>query len=308
VAKPESIMQIEEKLTSIVVNGVNLVYDIFGDPHDPPVLLIMGLGAQMIDWREEFCEKIAGYGYWVIRFDNRDVGKSEKLDRLGFPNLKEIIVKALGGQDITVPYTLEDMAADTFGLLDELGIEKAHVVGASMGGMIAQTMAVQHPERLLSLTSIMSSTNEPDLPIPKPEALALLTSPAPKNREAYIEYSLRNTRILGGSGIEFNEALYREHAGRKFDRGIHPPGFARQLAAVLAAKGRKTDLQKLKLPTLVIHGKEDPLVPVVCGVDTAEAVENSEIILIDGWGHSLPPAIWGTVIEAMVRHFSAAGD
>jgi pimeloyl-ACP methyl ester carboxylesterase len=301
-------MHLEENLQSAEVNGIRLVYDTFGNPGSPAVLLIMGLGAQMIDWREEFCNQLASHRYRVIRFDNRDIGKSEKLDHAGLPNLIEIASKVAMGEDVDVPYTLMDMAQDSIGLLDELEISKAHIVGLSMGGMIAQTMALHHPERFLTLTSIMSSTNEPGLPTPTAEAAALLTTAAPTTREDYIEYGLQNSKILGGSGYSHDETLYREHLGRRFDRGLHPPGFGRQLAAVLAAKGRKKALTNFNVPTLIIHGKDDPLVPVECGIDTAEAVPDSNLLLIDGWGHSLQPGVWPTIIEALVDHFSKVED
>ena len=287
-------------------NGIEIAYDKFGDPNHPAVLLIMGLGAQMIDWREEFCMELANHGYLVIRFDNRDCGLSEKFGHAGKVNLPEIIKTILAGKRGDAAYGLEDMADDAIGLLDFLEIGQAHIVGLSMGGMIAQTMALRHPERMLTLTSIMSSTNEADLPQPSPEAAALLSHAAPQDRAEYIEYALENSITLGGSAYTHDEDLYRAHAGRRYDRGIYTEGFGRQLAAVLTAKGRREALKSLEIPTLVIHGTTDPLIPVECGVDTAQAIPGSNLKLIEGWGHSLPPTLWPTLIKSMVDHFSIA--
>ena len=288
-------------------NNINIAFDTFGDPKHQAVLLIMGLGAQMIDWREEFCLEMAGHGFWVIRFDNRDCGLSEKFEHAGKANLSEILAKVREGKHVDVAFGLEDMADDAIGLLDFLNIDKAHIVGVSMGGMIAQTMALSSPERMRSLTSIMSTTNERGLPRPTAEAAALLYRPAPLDRAEYVEYALQNSIILGGSAYLHDEALYRQHAGRRHDRGIYSEGFGRQFAAILTAKGRREALKSLDLPTLVIHGTIDPLIPVECGLDTAQAIPNSTLKLIEGWGHSLPPALWTTLIETMVDHFSKAG-
>lgn len=288
------------------VNDVNIVYDSFGNTSDPAILLIMGLGCQMIDWGEEFCSQLASHGYWTIRFDNRDVGLSTKLDDLGTPDIRAMLTARNDGQPVQSPYSLSQMSDDTVGLLDFTEIDSAHVIGLSMGGEIAQLMAIHHPKRLLSLTSIMSSTAEPVLPRPTPEASALLTDPAPPEREDYIEYRLAHRRVLCGPGFPFDEKFAREHAGRRFDRGLHPDGFARQLAAILASEGRKEALTSVTIPTLVIHGDRDPLVPVECGIDTADAIPGAELRIIEGMGHDWPPSLLLTLIDTIVDHISKA--
>jgi len=284
-------------------NGIEIVYEPFGDPDAPPMLLIMGLGCQMIDWHEEFCAQLAARGYWVIRFDNRDIGLSTKLDEAGVPNITALM-EALGrGEAVRVPYLLRDMADDAVGLLDALEIESVHVVGLSMGGNIAQTMAIHYPERVSTLTSIMSSTSEPGLPPPTEEAWALLSDPAPTDRAGYIEHRVRHRQVLSGPEYPIDETRAREHAGRRFDRGLNPAGFARQWAAILASGSRKEALRSVAAPTLVIHGNGDPLVPVECGIDTANSVPGAELLIIEGMGHDwLPPALWPQLIDAIARH------
>jgi pimeloyl-ACP methyl ester carboxylesterase len=288
----------------VTANNIEIVFDTFGNPSTSPILLIMGLGAQMIDWKDEFCERLASRGYWVIRYDNRDVGLSTKFDVAGVPNMLKMLVASSQGETLESPYTIKDMADDGIGLLDALEIEKTHVVGVSMGGMIAQSMAIHHPTRLASLISIMSSTGEPDLPPPTPEALTVLTTPAPTDREGYIERSIEGWRVLSGPLFPPDENLVREHAGLKFDRGIHPAGVARQLAAILASGGRRESLKSVTVPTLVIHGDADPLVPVEGGVDTADAIPGAELIVMEGMGHNLPIELWPQLIEAIVLHTS----
>lgn len=283
---------------SVKAGELEIVYDAFGKASAPPILLIMGLGEQMIAWDEEFCAALAGRGYWVIRFDNRDVGLSTKFDEAGIPD----ILAMMQGKPSQAPYTLRDMAADAVGLLDALQIESAHVVGISMGGMIAQEMAICYPERVWTLTSIMSSTGDPTLPPPRPEAAALLITPAPTDRDGYLEHSVQTWRVLNGPGFPLDEERIRERAGRSFDRGPSPAGAMRQLAAILASESRKEVLKTLKVPTLVIHGDADPLVPVECGVDTADAIPGTELLIIEGMGHDLPPAVEPQVIDAIVRH------
>ncbi len=286
-------------------NGIDLVYDTFGDSESPPVLLIMGLGAQMIDWREEFCSLLAQHGFWIIRFDNRDVGKSHKFEEDGVPDIIRLAARIAQGESVKVPYSIEDMAMDSIGLLDALSIHKAHVVGLSMGGMIAQAMSIEYPDRVLTLSSIMSSPRY--MHPPSTEAAALLNKRGPETRDEYIEYALENSKALGGPEYQHDESLYRVHAGRRFDRGIYPPGFARQLAAVLVQEDRRVALRSLKIPTLVLHGKSDPLVPVEGGKETADAVPDSKLRLIEGWGHGFPPSIWPIVIDELISHFNSPG-
>jgi len=287
-------------------NGIELEYDAIGSPGDPPVLLIMGLGAQLIAWDDEFVLGLARRGHFVVRFDNRDVGLSTHFDGAPAPPAPLLLARRAAGEPLGVAYDLGDMAEDAAGLLDHLELSNAHVVGASMGGMIAQTLAVAHPRRVRSLTSIMSSTGHPGLPPAKPEAMARLGLPAPAEREAYIEHSLATQRICAGSGFPFDEERGRRVAGRAFDRAFDPRGVARQLAAVLASGSRREALAKLNLPALVIHGLEDPLVPVEGGLDTHQAIPRSELLLIDGMGHSLPRGVWPTVLDAIQKHVARA--
>ncbi len=283
-------------------NGIEIVYDIFGNPDKPPVLLIIGLGQQMIAWDEEFCAQIAARGYRVIRFDNRDTGLSTKLDEAGVPNMAVVFEAMVEGKPIDSPYSLLDMADDAVGLLDALGIESAHVVGESMGGMIAQRMVIHHADRVCTLTSIMSSTGEPGLPPPTPEAMDILANRPATDREGYIEDYVERWRVLNGQKLPYDEEASRELATRIFDRGLNLPGFARQLAAIIADGNRKQALKSVTVPTLVIHGDADPLVPVECGIDTANSVLGSELLIIEGMGHTFPRQVWAQVIDAIVRH------
>jgi len=288
--------------SSIKVNGIEIVYDTFGDPSHPPLLLIMGLGAQMIAWDEDFCKELASHGYWVIRFDNRDAGLSTKLDEAGVPNMLAMLRAQMQGEIVQAPYTLRDMADDAAGVLDAVEVESAHIVGASMGGMIAQEMAIRHPERVRTLTSIMSSTGNPALPAPKAEALTVLVTAPPADKEAYIEYGINAWKILSGPGYPPDDARVAERAARFFDRGLSPAGTSRQMAAILASGSRKEALQSVKVPTLVIHGDSDPLVPVEGGIDTADSIPGAELLIIEGMGHDLPLSLAPKVIEAIVQH------
>jgi len=283
-------------------NGIEIVYDMFGNPDKPPVLLIVGLGQQMIAWDEEFCAQIAARGYRVIRFDNRDTGLSTKLDEAGVPNMAVVFEAMVEGKPVDSPYSLLDMADDAVGLLDTLGIESAHVVGESMGGMIAQRMVIHHADRVRTLTSIMSSTGEPGLPPPTPEAMDILANRPPTDREGYIEDYVERWRVLNGQGLPYDEEASRELATRTFDRGLNLPGFARQLTAIIADGSRKQTLKSVTVPTLVIHGDADPLVPVECGIDTANSVPGSELLVIEGMGHTFPRQVWAQVIDAIVHH------
>jgi pimeloyl-ACP methyl ester carboxylesterase len=282
-------------------NGLSLEYDTFGRPTADPLLLIMGLGAQMILWPEAFCEELAARGHYVVRFDNRDVGLSTKLDRLGLPDMLQIAAAAMMRQRVEAPYLLTDMAADAAGLLDALAIESAHVVGASMGGMIAQQMAIDYPQRVRTLTSIMSSTGNPSLPPARPEAMQALLTPVPPTREAAIERGVEVFRIIGSPGFPFDEQLFREQAERAFDRSFYPQGAIRQMAAILASGSRNDRLRRLNVAALVIHGKDDPLVPVEGGIDTAESIPGAELLLIEGMGHDLPQGAWPRMIDAISR-------
>jgi pimeloyl-ACP methyl ester carboxylesterase len=280
------------------VGDVELTYDTFGDPTSPPMLLIMGLGAQMIRWDDAFCQAIAAQGRWVIRFDNRDVGLSTKFDEAGIPNIMTLIQ----GQRSDVPYKLKDMADDAVGLLDSLGVESAHVVGVSMGGMIAQTMAIHYPERVRTLTSIMSSTGNPELPQPKPEAMEVLLTPPVSNRNDYITNQLKAAKVLHGPTYPLDEDYVRNYAERSYDRCYHPQGYSRQLAAVLASERRDESLANVKVPTLVMHGDRDPLVPVDGGKDTAKSIPGAKLVIIEGMGHSFPTEKVPKILQELLQH------
>ena len=287
-------------------NGIELEYEVAGNPADPPVLLVMGLGAQLIVWEDEFVLGLARRGHFVVRYDNRDVGLSTHFDGVVAPPLPEILARRAAGQPIGAPYTLSDMAADAVGLLDHLEIPAAHVVGASMGGMIAQTLAIEHARRVRSLTSIMSTTGNPSLPPAKPEAMARLSLPAPADRSAFIAQSVESQKVMAGSGFPFDEERARRLAERGYERAFYPQGFARQIAAIMASGSRRDALESVRTPTLVVHGLEDPLVPHEGGLDTHEAIPGSELLLIDGMGHSLPRGVWPTLIDAIQKHVARA--
>lgn len=285
-------------------NGIELEYETFGDPDDPPLLLVHGLGAQLVSWDDEFVEGLVDRGFFVIRFDNRDIGLSTKID--ADVDLMEAITAALGGQPVKAPYLLSDMAADAFGLLDALGIEQAHLVGVSMGGMIVQQMAIEHPERVRSLTSIMSTTGDPDVGTPDPEVLPVLLEPTPAERDAYIEHQTEGSRVIG-SPEYFDEERTRARHAAAFDRCYHPAGVNNQLLAVLASPPRSTALRGLDVPALVIHGDADPLVNPSGGERTAECLRGSELLLLDGMGHDIPAYYWPRVIEAITALAARAG-
>jgi pimeloyl-ACP methyl ester carboxylesterase len=287
---------------SVQVGDIEMVYEMIGDPDDPPLLLIMGLGTQLIHWDLEFCEQLAEHGFRVIRFDNRDSGRSTQI-AAAVPNL----MRGFAGLRIDAPYRLDDMADDALGLLDRLGIERAHVAGASMGGMIAQTMAIRRPERLLSLASIMSTTGHRRLSRPKLRVWSVLKRRAPRDREAYADYFVRVFRMIGSPGYPDDEQRVRRVAEATWDRGHHPAGTGRQLAAIMASGDRTAMLRELRLPTVVIHGTDDPLVPFRGGVATARAIPDSEFVAIPGMGHDLPRAVWPKVVEAVLRNTERAG-
>lgn len=293
-------------MPSVTANGIQIEYDSFGDRGGRPLLLIMGLATQMIGWDEAFCEQLAARGHYVLRFDNRDVGLSSKIESAGVPNVLKAMAQAARGEKVSAPYTLADMAADAVGLLAALGIESAHVCGASMGGMIAQTMALRHPERVRSLISIMSTTGNPALPPPRPEAMRALLRPTPAKRAAFIEHMVETWRALAGRGIPFDEARIRAQSARAFDRCYCPTGTVRQMMAIITQDNRKPALAKVRVPALVIHGAEDPLVPVEAGRDTAEAIPGAELLIIEGMGHDLPPAVWPQLVAAISRHTAQA--
>ena len=286
-------------------NGVDIEYDVTGPANGKPLVLIMGLGVSMVFWEEGFCDELAQRGFRVIRLDNRDVGRSSKLEALRVPNVMEAMMALMTGKAITAPYYLTDMAGDVVAVLDDLGIDRAHLVGASMGGMIVQTVAIEHPERVASLCSIMSTTGDPKLPPGKPEAMALLTRPPAGDRATYLEDSLVVWRAIGSPGFPFDEARVRARAGEHYDRGYHPPGVARQLVAIVASGDRTAKLGGVKARTLVIHGTDDPLVPVTGGKATAAAIPGAELLLVEGMGHDIPPEKFSDIADAIAKNAAA---
>ena len=291
------------------VNGVEIAWDSFGDPAASPLILIMGLGAQMVAWDDAFCARLAEAGrHRVIRFDNRDIGHSTHLSHLGVPDIQALMLQAMAGKPLAVPYTLRDMAEDCIGLLDALGIDRAHIVGASMGGAIGQEMAIHHPQRMRSFTSIMSTTGDPALPPPTPEAMAVLFSPTPLSFDAYLPHYKKVWRVLRGPDFPLDEARDTERAQLTFLRGLNPGGVARQLAAIFASGNRKPALRDVRVPTLVIHGDADPLVPVACGVDVADAIAGAKLLRIPRMGHALPISMWPQIIDAIAAHTGQLRD
>jgi pimeloyl-ACP methyl ester carboxylesterase len=284
-------------------NGIELEYETFGDPSNPAMLLIMGLGVQMLGWDERFCNMLVDRGFFVIRFDNRDVGLSSKIEDGPMPNPLQL----MAGDYSSASYTLDDMADDTAGLLDALDIEAAHVVGVSMGGMIGQTLACRHPERVLSLTSIMSSTGSQESGQPKPEVLAALITPVPSDRAGYVDATANMFKLIGSPGYPPDEDELRTLIGASYDRSYHPAGFLRQLAAVAASGDRNKAIRNIKVPALVIHGEDDPLIALSGGEATAAAIPGSKLVKIPGMGHDLPPALWPQFIDGIVENAERAG-
>jgi pimeloyl-ACP methyl ester carboxylesterase len=287
-------------------NGIELCYEIFGKPDAEPMILIMGLGAQMIHWDDDFCRQLAARGFRVIRFDNRDIGKSSKLS--GGKRLTAVELLKLRFLKIPVeaPYKLHDMALDVIGLMNVLGINSAHLVGASMGGMIAQEIAISFPERVRSLTSIMSTTGNPKVPPPSREATAVLMAPPPASKEEYFVRHAQTWKVLRAGSFPEDEALDRARAERTFERGLNPAGVGRQLRAILASGSRKKRLASVKAPTLVIHGTVDPLVRPEGGKDTAASIPGARLLMIEGMGHALPIRMWPQIIDAIDKHAHAA--
>jgi len=283
-------------------NGIEIEYESIGDSRDEPVILIMGLGSQMIGWTDSFCQALAGKGHRVVRFDNRDVGLSSKFEGVEADSVPAAMRAASEGRPIRAPYLLRDMAADTAGLIEGLGLQRAHVVGASMGGMIAQTLAIERPDRVRTLTSIMSTTGDPGLPPGRPEAMRILLSPPPRSREEAIAQALETWEVLASPGFPFDAERIRDRAALSFDRCHHPAGVGRQLVAVLASGSRRDALRELRVPTLVIHGEDDPLVPVEAGRDTRDAIPGAQGLFIQGMGHDLPAELYDTLIDAITRH------
>lgn len=294
---------------SLQANGLQLAYDEFGERKHPAVILIMGLGTQMIAWPESFCVDLASRGFRVVRFDNRDIGLSEKLHGKGSPNLIRVALKQRFGLVNKVPYRLVDMAADTIGVMDALDIDAAHLVGISMGGMIAQTVAGHFPKRTLSLTSIMSSSGHRSLPSASVKVTRqVFKKPGIENEAAYLERALETWKLIGSPGYPVDEDVLKERMLTSYRRSYYPAGAARQAIAIVASGDRVKLLKRIEAPTLVIHGNADQLVPVACGIHTAEQVKESTLELFDGMGHNLPEALLPRFAELISAHaHTAAG-
>jgi pimeloyl-ACP methyl ester carboxylesterase len=277
-------------------NGVELEYEVVGDPAARPLLLVQGLGAQLVTVEEGFCAELAARGFMVVRFDNRDVGLSTRIDGAAAPDFSAV----WEGDRSTLAYTLEDMADDAAGLLDAIGVPSAHVAGISLGGMIAQLLAIRHPEKVRSLASVMSTTGSRQVGQPSAEGAGVLFTPMPAERDRYLEQAVANAKLaLAGSTFPFDPEAVRRAAARGYDRAWYPAGVGRQLAAVLAATDRTEALRLLRVPTLVVHGDADRLVGVSGGEATAAAVPGARLLRIPGLGHELPPGVWATVADAV---------
>ena len=289
-------------------NSITLHYEDNGDPANPAILLIMGLGAQMTLWPDELVAALVERGFRVIRYDNRDIGLSEKMEGAKAPGIARQVIFGKLGFPPKTPYSLSDMAADAVGLLDALGIGKAHIVGASMGGMIAQLVAAEHPDHVLSLTSIMSTTGSSKIPAAKKETLDVLTKrPASTDREVMIEHGLKIQRTIGSPGYPMDEAYARKLVADGFDRSFYPAGMPRQIAAIVADGDRTARLADVTAPTLVIHGEDDPLVPCEGGRATAAAIPGATLKTYPGMGHSLPLELVDDMADQISAHARSAG-
>ena len=285
------------------VGEIELCWQRFGDEKAPALLLIMGLGSQMILWPEGFCEALADRGFGVIRFDNRDAGRSTVIADGGRPSIRT----ALAGDVTAAPYTLSDMAADAIGLLDGLEIEHAHVAGASLGGMVAQTLAIEHPQRVLSMASLMSTTGDPEAGKPTEAGMQALTTAPPADHEGYVEAIVRARGLIASPGFPHDEQYARELAARTFERGYHPDGTLRQVVAIAASGDRTPRLRELTVPTVVIHGEDDALIGVSGGCATAGAIADARLVLVPGMGHDLPSEVWDRVADAIAENATRAG-
>ena len=290
-------------MPQVSANGVQIHYEEHGDPGDPAMLLIMGFGAQLTLWPDELVEALASRGFRVIRYDNRDIGLSQKFDGVKAPGLVKMTLLSKLGMTPRVPYTLSDMAADGVGLLDALGIERAHVVGASMGGMIAQHVAAKYPDRCLSFTQIFSTSGNPRLPAARKEALqALVTRPKSTDEAVLVEHGIMLARTIGSPGFPAQEERLRERTLASVKRSFYPEGPNRHLSAIVADGDRSTMLREISVPTLVLHGEDDPLVPCEGGRDTAACIPAARLRTIPGWGHDLPLELVETLSDEIASH------
>ncbi|MDP2775705.1 MAG: alpha/beta fold hydrolase [Nocardioides sp.] len=298
-AAPEPEIHISGELFAPVSEGIELCYQTFGDPDDDPLLLVMGLGGPMTWWDPDLCRLLARKGFFVVRYDNRDTGRSSRVGtRVGRTALLRAVV---GGTRARAPYSLDDMAGDAFGLLDHLGLESAHIVGVSMGGMIVQTMAITQPRRVRSLTSIMSSTGKRTVGWQHPNLTPTLLAPRGRGREAYIKSSATMWRLIGSPGFPLDHETIETRAGETFDRGVSASGVLRQMMAIVTQPNRSARLKSLRIPALVVHGLADKMVHVSGGRATAAAIPGAELLLIDGMGHDMPRPLHETIASGIRR-------
>lgn len=291
-------------MAQLQANGLTFEYDTFGDKGADPVLLIMGLGTQMTAWSPEFCDSLAAHGHYVVRFDNRDIGLSTKLEGAKAPSRLRYLMHHVFRTNLGAPYSLQDMATDAAGVLDALDIDSAHVVGASMGGMIAQLLTVGHAQRVKSLTSVMSTSGDPGLPRAKPELVKhmFVSRPSTSDPAVMLDHTVATAKMLGSPGYPRSNEEWRELIGTSIQRSFYPQGFLRQMAAIVADGSRVERLKKIETPTLVIHGREDPLVPVEGGIDTARHIKGSRLEIIEGMGHDLPPPLINRITGLVAAH------
>ena len=287
-------------------SGIELEYETFGSADDPTLLLVMGLAVQLIHWEAGFCELLAAEGFQVVRYDNRDCGLSTHLDGRVADPMAVMAAMSAGGPAPEVPYLLSDMAADAIGLLDHLGVERAHVVGASMGGMIVQTMAIEHPDRVASMVSVMSMPGDPSVGQPAPEAMAVLLRMPPTDREAYIEASTDVAVFCSKKYVDLDRI--RRIAAASFDRAFYPEGVTRQLAAIWASGDRSEKLRDVRVPCLVIHGRDDTLITISGGERTAELIPGANLLVVGDMGHDLPEPLWPLIVGAIAGHITTSGD
>ncbi|HEX3344828.1 MAG TPA: alpha/beta hydrolase [Polyangiaceae bacterium] len=281
---------------AVVSTGIELEYEVFGQAEAPTLVLVMGFAMQLTAWDPRFCESLAARGFRVVRFDNRDIGKSTKLGYAGFPDF----MRAMTGDRSAAPYAVEDMADDLDALVVALGVPAAHLVGLSMGGFIVQETAIRHPGRVLSLASIMSSTGDRRVGQARPEALAVLFAPPPPDRAGAVDHAVSTWRVIASPGFPFDEAKVRQRSGEAWDRDHDPAGIARQAAAIVTQRDRTADLGRLRVPAVVIHGADDPLIGVSGGEATARAIPGARLVVVPGMGHDLPVPVWPTVVDAVV--------
>lgn len=295
-------------MAQLQVNGLEIEYDTFGATNADPLLLIMGLGTQMTAWSPDFCNALAGHGHFVIRFDNRDIGLSTKFDGVKAPSRLHYVMNHLFHTGLNAPYSLKDMASDAAGVLGALDIESAHIVGASMGGMIAQLLTVDHPSRVKTLTSIMSSSGDSKLPPARPEVVRHIFANRPKTSDpaVMLEHMIRTVKMISSPGYPRSDEEWREQLSASLARSFYPQGFKRQMAAIVDDGSRVQRLKTIDKPALVIHGSDDPLVPVECGVDTARHIKGAKLEILEGMGHDLPPQLVKTITSLIARHARGA--